>query len=306
MTFNNEYPVRQGDGDPGRRPPRQTVRTWLIVGTVFVLLAGIAAYAAYRALRTTVVPFTAVAGCQAGTGPDAVPLATDQAAIAATIAGVAVRYGLPARALTIAYATGLQESKLENLSYGDRDSVGVFQQRPSEGWGTSAQLQDPVYATTKFFSALVQVPGYLKLPINVAAQDVQHSADGSAYLNYVDEAGTLTSAFATSRAVTCWKGTGDPTVRLDLHGAAIQLDATFGVPGQRSVLTSITRIRSGKADLIQAASAAGWTVADWLVTEAASYGITHVSYAGYIWTEGTGSTAWHRDPGPSVGGIVAS
>jgi hypothetical protein len=252
------------------------------------------------------VPYTAVAGCQAGTGPDAVPLATDQAAIAATIAGVAVRYGLPAKAVTIAYATALQESKLENLSYGDRDSVGVFQQRPSQGWGTTAQLQDPVYATTKFFAALLRVHGYRKLPVNVAAQDVQHSADGSAYLNYVDEAGTLTAAFGTGRAITCWKGTGDPRVRLDLHGAAAQLDATFGVPGQKSALTSVTRIRSGKADLIQPAGGAGWTVANWLVTEAGSYGITHISYAGYTWTEATGSTSWRRDPRASVGGIVAS
>jgi hypothetical protein len=306
MTFNNEYPVREDGGGPGRRPPGRTARTWLIVGTVLVLLAGLAGYAAYRALRTTVAPYTALAGCQAGTGPDAIPLNTDQAAIAATIAGVAVRYGLPARALTIAYATALQESKLENLSYGDRDSIGVFQQRPSQGWGTTAQLQDPVYATTKFFAALVRVPRYQKLPINIAAQDVQRSADGSAYLNYVDEAGTLATAFGTGGAVTCWKGTGDPKVRLDLHGAAAQLDATFGVPGHTSALSSVTRIRSGKADLIRPVGGAGWTIANWLVTEAGSYGITHVSYAGYTWTEATGSTAWRREPGAKVGGIVAS
>jgi hypothetical protein len=293
-------------GGQGRRPPRAAARTWLTVGIVLVLLTGIAIYAAYRALRNTVTPFTAVAGCQAGTGTDAVPLGTDQGTIAATIAGVAVRYGLPPRALTIAYATALQESKLENLTYGDRDSVGVFQQRPSQGWGTTTQLEDPVYATTKFFGALVRIHGYTKLPINVAAQDVQRSADGSAYLNYVEEAGTLTSAFGSARAVTCWKGTGDPKVRLDLHQAAAELDATFGVPGQGSALSSVTRIRSGKADLIEPAGQSGWTIADWLVTQAASYGITHISYAGYIWTEATGSTAWRRNAGASVGGIVAS
>ena len=109
------------------------------------------------------------------------PLSTGQAGIAATIAGVASSPGLPVRAVTIAYATALQESDLENLPYGDRDSVGVFQQRPSQGWGTRAELLNPVYATTRFFAALAAIPGYQQLPVYQAAQDVQRSADGSAY-----------------------------------------------------------------------------------------------------------------------------
>ena len=76
-----------------------------------------------------------VPGCQAGTGANAVALDFGQAADAATVAGVAVRDRLPSRALTVAYATAFQESKLENLTYGDRDSVGIFQQRPSRGLG---------------------------------------------------------------------------------------------------------------------------------------------------------------------------
>ena len=78
----------------------------------------------------------------------------------------------------------MQESKLENLDYGDRDSVGIFQQRPSMGWGTTAELEDPAYAAGAFFKALVKIPGYAKLPVDVAAQDVQESADGSAYEQY--------------------------------------------------------------------------------------------------------------------------
>src|SRR5450756_98839 len=110
----------------------------------------------------------------------------------ATIAGVAARNHLPGKALTIAYATALPESKLENLNYGDRDSIGVFQQRPSQGWGTRTQLEDPAFAAGAFFGALVKVPDYLSLPVYQAAQDVQRSADGSAYEQYAQTGSALT------------------------------------------------------------------------------------------------------------------
>ena len=84
----------------------------------------------------------------------------------------------------MAYAAALQESKLQNLPYGDRDSVGVFQQRPSQGWGPRRDLENPVYATSKFFGALAKVPGYQRMPIYQAAQAVQHSADGLAYQRF--------------------------------------------------------------------------------------------------------------------------
>ena len=60
----------------------------------------------------------------------------------------------------IALATAQQESRLRNLDYGDRDSLGLFQQRPSQGWGTEAQVQDPAYAAGKFYDWLVTVPGW--------------------------------------------------------------------------------------------------------------------------------------------------
>ena len=111
-------------------------------------------------------------------------LDTEQGSIAATIAGVAHRQAMPPVAVTVAYAAAMQESKLHNLNYGDRDSVGVFQQRPSEGWGQRQHLEDPVYATTKFFRALRPGARYQQLPVYQAAQAVQHSADGAAYKQY--------------------------------------------------------------------------------------------------------------------------
>src|SRR5580704_14118801 len=125
---------------------------------VIVVLGG---YIAYQRLQ----PLLSGSGCTAASGGQEITLGTGQAGIAATIAGVAQRDALPARAVTVAYAAAWQESKLQNLSYGDRDSVGVFQQRPSQGWGPRADLENPVYATSKFFGALAQVPGYQRMPV---------------------------------------------------------------------------------------------------------------------------------------------
>ncbi|MDX6343941.1 MAG: hypothetical protein QOH87_4079 [Trebonia sp.] len=252
-------------------------------------------------------------GCQAGTGDNAIALDFGQAADAATVAGVAVREHLPSRALTVAYATAFQESKLENLTYGDRDSVGMFQQRPSEGWGTTAQLEDPAYAAQAFFGALVKVPSYTAIPVYAAAQAVQKSADGSAYQQYAQTGALLTADYTTApQAVTCWYNPAQQasaqgvSTKLNLHGAAEQLDHVFGTPGQDGVLTGVTRIRSGSADLITTARGGGWPVANWLVTNATSYGITQVSYAGYTWTAQLSETSWQANPAATAGGIVAS
>ena len=71
---------------------------------------------------------------------------------------------MPARAASIALATAYQESKLYNIEHGDRDSLGLFQQRPSQGWGTVEQILDPVYATNAFYDALAEIDGYETMP----------------------------------------------------------------------------------------------------------------------------------------------
>jgi hypothetical protein len=280
---------------------------------VIGLLLGAGAYFAYNFYQRYMVQVLTVPGCQAGTGQNAVPLDFGRTADAATVAAVAVREHLPARALTIAYATAFQESKLENLTYGDRDSVGIFQQRPSQGWGSAAQLEDPAYASRAFFGALVKVPQYATIPVYQAAQAVQHSADGYAYQQYEQTATQLTADFTTRpHAVTCWYSPAaqaadqNLSLKLDLHGAAEELDSVFGTPGQGGALRGVTRIRSGSADLITTAPSAGWSVADWLVANASSYGITQVSYAGYEWKAQLSETSWQSDPSAGAGGIVAS
>ncbi|MBN1174954.1 MAG: C40 family peptidase [Micromonosporaceae bacterium] len=99
---------------------------------------------------------------------------------------VAAQRGLPVRAAVIAIATALQESTLRNLTYGDRDSLGLFQQRPSQGWGTPEQILDPVHASNSFYDHLVKVPHWDTIPLAQAAQAVQRSAFPSAYARWED------------------------------------------------------------------------------------------------------------------------
>ncbi len=268
-----------------------------IFATCVVVLLGVAGYLAYSAYQH-VTPLLAGPGCQAGSGTSAVSLDPQQASIAATIAAVAVSERLPPRAVTVAYATAMQESHMQDLDYGDRDSVGIFQQRPSEGWGTASELEDPAYATSKFFGALIRVPGWLDLPVDQAAQAVQHSADGSAYTQYDLMAATLTSAYTGQRAhaVWCWPGPG-PQPRQNIAAARGGLAAAFGAAAHGRPVTSFTVSRSAEtaAAAVRVRPADAWTVASWLVTHAAAYGLTDVRYDGYQWTAAAGSQGWRQE-----------
>ena len=129
-------------------------------------------------------------------------LSAAQTANARVIYDVSVSDRLPAQAAVIAIATAMQESHLENLSYGTSDSLGLFQQRPSMGWGSPAQIMQPVYASQQFYSALAAVPGWQSLPLTVAAQDVQRSAYPDAYAQWQPLAQTLVSQFS-SQGTNC-------------------------------------------------------------------------------------------------------
>jgi hypothetical protein len=267
--------------------------------TCVVVLLGVGAYFAYSAYHHTST-FLISAGCQAGSGTNAVSLDTQQASIAATIAGVAADQGLPAHAVTIAYATAMQESKLHNLDYGDRDSVGIFQQRPSEGWGPASQLKDPVYATSRFFGALTKVPGWQQLPVDQAAQAVQHSADGSAYSQYDVMARAMAIAFTgqAAHSVWCWPGPGPQPAR-NLAAARSGLAEAFGATGTGRPVTGIVTSGTAKAPAVavRVEPEQAWAVASWLVTHAQAYGISDVRYDGYQWAVSDGSRGWQPATG---------
>jgi hypothetical protein len=132
-----------------------------------------------------------------------VTLTAEQTGHAGTIAHVARSRGLPDRAVVIALATAMQESRLRNLDYGDRDSLGLFQQRPSQGWGTPEQVQDPVYAAGRFYDHLVAVPDWQTRELTVVADTVQRSAFPLAYGKWADMAGALAAELLSGRPGAC-------------------------------------------------------------------------------------------------------
>jgi hypothetical protein len=260
-----------------------------------VILLAAGGYVAFRRVAPLILVSS---GCEVKIPGQSFRLGTGQAGIAATIAGVARHRALPARAVTIAYAAALQESKLQNLHYGDRDSVGVFQQRPSEGWGTTRHLEDPVYATTRFFQALIQVPGYWRLPVYKAAQAVQHSADGSAYIQYEQTAASLARGFTghDPRSVWCWYPK-PAREHARLTAASQELARAFG-PLQVSA--------AGDPKLIVSVPgpAEGWSMAAWLVSHASRYELRDVRYGRYEWRAASGTAGWARAPSPAPAGSL--
>jgi hypothetical protein len=226
-------------------------------------------------------------GCTVG-GYD---LDTDQAAVASTMVGAVSRYrpALPERAAVLALAAALQESKLRNLAPGDgdRDSVGVLQQRPSQGWGggSAAKLNDVTEATTEFLDKLVEVDGWQSLPLAEAIQDVQISADGSAYTQHADEAKTLADAFLGRRpaAVSCSFET--PTKVASAATVARQL--------RRQLPVSAPTAHDGAVRV----PGAGWQTVAWLVANADRLGIDTVAHAGRKWTRADG---WSSAAAPAT------
>ncbi|PCG81500.1 hypothetical protein CIB93_35060 [Streptomyces sp. WZ.A104] len=103
---------------------------------------------------------------------------------AKTIQATGVAMNVPPRGQVVALATALQESGLRNLNYGDRDSLGLFQQRPSQGWGSATEVLDPVHASTKFYEGLKKVSGWESLSVTQAAQAVQLSGYPEAYAKW--------------------------------------------------------------------------------------------------------------------------
>ncbi len=179
-------------------------RRLLAVGLVAAL--GIGGLVAYVALSGGGVPqlFPPVERCEASADGRHVELDLEQSGNAALIAAISVRRGMPARAATIALAAAYQESDLRNLDYGDRDSVGLFQQRPSQGWGTRAQILDPEHSITAFYDALEQVDGYRELPVTEAAQRVQRSGFPDAYADHEPDARVLASALTGNSRAAFW------------------------------------------------------------------------------------------------------
>ena len=211
----------------------------------------------------------------AGSGGD--DLATDQAANASLITAVAVRRGLPARAASIALATSMQESKLRNIGHGDQagpDSRGLFQQRPSQGWGTMAEVMDPYHASNAFYDALVEINGYQSLDITDAAQRVQHSAYPGAYAQHEGMARAFASALSGQTAAGLDCSLRSPDTAGNPAVVAEQLTAALGNVGTSA---------AGRTLLVDADGTEAWAVGQWAVANAKALSITSVEVDGQAW-----------------------
>ncbi|WFE41799.1 hypothetical protein [Micromonospora sp. WMMD998] len=229
-----------------------------------------------------------------------VVLGADQMANAATIAAIGVQRRMPERAVVVALATAYQESHLRNIAHGDRDSLGLFQQRPSQGWGTPDQIQDPRYAAKKFYAALKKIKGWERMRITEAAQRVQRSAYPEAYQKWADESEVLTRALLgpATGAVACTVGS-TPTMRGPAAASAVLegLTLDWGLP-RLTAGTDLTGLTVPVSDARN-----GWRYAHWLVSHADDRGVKRVRFANLEWTAEQGT--WTRVKGDPATQVLA-
>ncbi|HEV7168116.1 MAG TPA: hypothetical protein VGN49_09115 [Micrococcaceae bacterium] len=272
-----------------RRARLKALLIWLLsIGVVVVLLAAAGLWAV-NFFKPAPPPLSL--GCTADVGNSKYSLAPDQADNAALITAIAVRRGLPARAGSIALAVALQESKLRNITSGDLDSLGLFQQRPSQGWGTQEQIMDPVHATNAFYDGLLKVGGYESLPITDAAQQVQRSAYPEAYAQREAQGKAFASALTglSPAALSCTleapTGAGNP-------GAVVSaLELGYG---------PVETTAAGSSVSIAATGTAGWSYAQWAVANAAALDITAVAFDGQQWIRSDNADGHNKGWQPST------
>ncbi|MGA5497150.1 hypothetical protein ACPCSP_22590 [Streptomyces cinereoruber] len=277
----------------------------------FTVLLGLASYVGLHQMTGS----KGTPRCSVGSGDHRYEFTPEQASNAATISAVGTTRGLPERAVTIALATALQESALRNIGHGDRDSLGLFQQRPSMGWGTPEQIMDPVYSAGRFYAGLEKVPGYSRLPLTVAAQKVQKSGFPQAYAKHEPDAALLAAALTgrTPAGLSCTANPkegepGDPQrVRTELIRAFGQKAAPTAVTGGPSagrsaaeppvLVVPVRPVAGSGAD-----ERRGWELAQWAVARAEALRITEVSYGDRVWRAGEALGGWSKHSGGAAAG----
>jgi murein DD-endopeptidase MepM/ murein hydrolase activator NlpD len=290
---------------PARKALRRTVIATATVVVLCIFCVGGAALTLLGGLTNTETPAETL-GCGDGRAvdpSDALPrisgLTDDQVRNAAIIIEIGQRLKIPPRGWIVGIATALQESHLTNLGYlgahNDHDSIGLFQQRPSQGWGTSAQLADPAYQTEKFFEKLVHIANWQLLPLTDAAQRVQISAYPNAYAKHETLASRVVDALTggASRAVAA-----DATLRCAGAGEIAASGWTIPVKGPvTSGFRTASRPSHNGVDIgvpkgteIRAATAGVVLVA---MCNASTGGVSYsCDRDGGIWVQGCG---WYVD-----------
>ena len=290
-----------------------------------VAVVGITTAVGYGVLHH-VAPLLHPDECTATVSGRTVSLTPEQAENAALIAAVSVNRGMPARAATIALATAYQESKLYNLESGDRDSLGLFQQRPSQGWGSEEQILNPYYSINAFYDALDRIGDYESMRVTEAAQEVQRSGYPEAYADHEADARVLASALTgnSPHAFSC-RVSGTPDAERDkltdsglTHRADVvrrEITEVFGSPplGGFAPGGVSTGHMEGSAHydgravdiFVRPISAEnkirGWAIAQYFVAQADRLDIQTVIFDDRIWRAGAESGDGWRDYAPPDG-----
>lgn len=285
MPSPDRPPPRTRGGSAAERPALSDAGTsrvvWLVaILCVLAIVAGGAWYARDR------VSLFFGDSCRATALDESVTFDPEQMNHASTIVQIGVRRGLPARAGSIAVATAIQESKLRNITYGDRDSVGLFQQRPSQGWGTEEEILDPIFATNAFYDALVKVDGWQDMRITEIAQEVQRSAYPEAYADHEHEGRTLASVIAghSPGGLGCSLDDADAPGRPDTLVSALREQT--GHTGREDSTDSEVRVVVDASGEERA-----WGVGAWAVAQAQARQITAVQVGEREWRRGGGRDA---------------
>ncbi|MFG3293817.1 heavy metal transporter [Streptomyces sp. NPDC048179] len=324
--------------EPSPNRPKRRGRLLRFVSGVLILCA----VAAYLVVQY-VTGGGGAEGCKVVSGRsdgESYEFTPEQAVNAATIAAVGTGRGMPERAVAIALATAIQESGLRNIEHGDRDSLGLFQQRSSQGWGTPKQILDPAYAAGMFYAHLAKVADYESLPLTVAAQRVQRSGYPEAYAKHETDATLLAAALTGQAAATLTcdgrpaaatetaaaTATGPDAVRTALvrdFGRDAVEEAGAEVNGSSAKsptpTPSVTATAHGRTVTVpvpegkktdkagRTESERGWQLAHWAVANASALHIQRVSYAGREWAAGSTDSRWQAAAGTqSTGGAEKS
>ncbi|MGH9062316.1 MAG: C40 family peptidase, partial [Acidimicrobiales bacterium] len=232
-------------------------------------------------------------------------LSATQAANADRIVGAAMAAaGESTRAAQIAVMVAITESRLDNLDHGDRDSLGLFQQRPSEGWGTPAQLMDPTYATDAFVTRLVTVPGWQTMAPWLAAQAVQRSAypDGSNCRRNWAAAGAVVAATLANGNTpgSCGQGRGGLSGPTGAHGLPPSYAIPAGTPPGHAAVVRFALSQLGKPYVWGAAGPAAFDCSGLTMAAWAGVGVQLDHYTGDQQREGVAVKASSLIPGDLV------
>ena len=275
------------------------MRVRVVLAVVIVLLIAFAGLGWYVLTRPgpKLPPVSLPPSCTVSTDAGSVTLSPGQIANAATIAAVGIRDAFGEQAIVVALATAMQESRLQNLTGGDRDSVGLFQQRPSQGWGRPDQIADPRFASKQFYNALFRVKGWQNMRVTEAAQRVQRSAYPEAYQQWADQSTVMAAAFVgrTPGALACGRlgqpeARGTAAVQALVSGLHLDWGEPIGIVSATTVTVSPVTVQEG------------WQYAHWMVAHAGGRDIARVRYSNQEWTadRGTWSTV-----GSSATNVVA-